>query len=62
MTPKEAKEKYGEEVLEKMIKTGWLDGITTTLNKDGIINIPDEDYERAYRAAKGEYIHSLEWD
>jgi len=62
MTPKEAEKKYGKEMLEKMRKTGWLDGITMTLNENGEVDVPDSDYDRAYRAAQGKKIHPLEWD
>lgn len=62
MTPKEAEEKYGKEMLEKMEKTGFLSGITVTMNDKGEVDVPEQDYDRAYRAAKGEKIHPLEWD
>lgn len=62
MTPKEAIQKYGPEMLEKMRNTGWLDGITVSLNENGEIDIPNSDYDRAYRAAKGEKVSNIEWD
>jgi len=61
MKIKEAEEKYGIEMLVKMRKTGYLDGITVTMNKGGV-DIPERDYEIAYKAAKGEYINPFEWD
>jgi len=64
MTPKEAEEKYGKLMLEKMIKTGFLDGITVTINKDGTMNVPQKDYDIAYKAVKygKKSIHPYEWD
>ena len=62
MNQKEAEEKYGKETLEKMLKTGWLDGITITRLPNGEIDVPESDYDRAYRALKGEKIHHYEWD
>ena len=62
MNKETAIKKYGKSMLKKMEKTGWLDGITVSINKDGTINVPESDYDRAYRAAMGEEIHPLEWD
>lgn len=62
MTPKEAEEHYGKEMLKKMRDTGWLDGITATMNEKGEVDIPNSDYERAFRAAKREKIGAFEWD
>ena len=64
MKPEEAEKKYGKEMLEKMVKTGFLDVITVTLNKDGTTDIPDRDYEIAYKAVKHgkKSIHYYEWD
>ena len=56
MTPKEAEKKYGKEMIEKMKRTGYLDGITISFTNKGEPDVPDEDYERAYRAAKGGHI------
>ena len=49
-------------MLKKMDETGWLDGITVSYNKDGTINVPESDYNRAYKAAIGKKIHPLDWD
>ena len=62
MKKQEAEKKYGKEMLEKMVKTEYLNNITITMNKDGTTDIPERDYELAYRAVKGKYISSLEWD
>ncbi len=56
MTPKEAEKKYGKEMIKKMEATGLLDGITITFNEYGEPEVPDIDYERAYRAANGEIV------
>ena len=61
-TYKQALDKYGAEMMKKMDRTGYLSGITCTINKDGSFEIPQEDFDRAYRAAKGEKINPEEWD
>jgi hypothetical protein len=61
-TYKQALDKYGAEMMKKMDRTGFLDGITCVLNKDGSIEIPQRDLDIAYRAAKGEEIDLEEWD
>ena len=62
MIPKEAEQKYGKEMLEKMRKTGFLDGITVSLLPNGEADVPESDYDRAFRAAQGQKIHPLDWD
>lgn len=62
ITPKEAETKYGKVMLKKMRATGFLSGITMSLNKNGEVDVPDRDYELAYRAARGKKIHPEEWD
>ena len=54
--------KVGKKMWDKMCATGWLDGITVSLNPDGTTDIPESDIERAYRAAHGERITAWEWD
>jgi hypothetical protein len=104
-TEKECIKKYGQTTWNKMVATGWLEGITVTINGalcscrcekcgstkeiwiepfdwntrpncdcarwkgfhiETIIkaetDIPQEDIDRAYRAAKGKFVHPLEWD
>lgn len=61
-TEKEVIKKVGKEMWDKMVATKWLDGITVTMNENGETNIPQSDIDRAYRAAKGEKIHPLNWD
>jgi hypothetical protein len=48
MTTKEAKEFYGEELWNKMLKTKCLDGITCEFNKNGEVVIFKEDLDNAY--------------
>jgi hypothetical protein len=52
---------YGKKSWAKMLKTGYLDGITVTLT-DGEDDIPESDLNRAYRASKVERLHPLDWD
>ena len=61
MKESEAKKRFGKAMWNKMMKTGYLRGITVTL-KNGEMDIPESDLSIAYRAAKGEKIHELEWD
>jgi hypothetical protein len=61
-TKKQIIEKYGKEMWDKMIETGWLDGITCRLMPDGELDIPQQDIDCAYRAATGKHISHLEWD
>ncbi|MEK6833556.1 MAG: hypothetical protein AABY32_05920 [Nanoarchaeota archaeon] len=61
MTPKEAEIKYGRKMFNKMQKSGELNGITVCLNKNGEIDIPSRDLERAYDIiTKG--WSKIEWD
>ena len=55
-------EKYGKEIWDKMIDTGWLDGITCRVTSDGKLNIPQHNIDCAYRAATGKHISHLEYD
>jgi hypothetical protein len=58
----EATKKYGAEMMRKMERTGYLSGITCTINKDGSFEIPQRDLDIAYCAARGEKINPEEWD
>ena len=51
MRRSEAIKKYGKD-WQKMLDSGWLDGITLTMLPDGETDIPERDLERAYNAAK----------
>ena len=61
-TKEEVIKKYGKRMWDAMVKTGWLDGITCTINPDGSIDIPESDIDRAYRSANGIHISAEEWD
>jgi len=61
MKESEAKKRFGKAMWHKMVKSGYLTGITITI-KDGEENIPESDINRAFRAAKGERIYPLDWD
>jgi len=61
MKESEAKKKFGKSMWDKMLKTGYLTGITVSA-KDGEMDIPESDLSIAFRAAKGERINNLEWD
>jgi hypothetical protein len=52
-------EKYGKWMADRMAKSPFLDGITVTM-RDGQMDIPAEDIERAYQWAKGRKI--IGWD
>jgi hypothetical protein len=62
MIVSEAIKKYGSETWAKMSESGWLDGITVTIGKNGETDIPQSDLDRAYRAIQGKPIHPLDWD
>lgn len=53
---------YGEEMADKMQKTGYLDCITCVLLPSGEIDIPQRDIDIAFRAANGGRISEMEWD
>ena len=55
-------EDYGEEMADKMQKTGYLDCITCVLLPSGEMNIPQRDIDIAFRAANGGIIGDMEWD
>jgi hypothetical protein len=61
-TWKQVIETYGEEMADKMQKTGYLDCITCVLLPSGEIDIPQRDIDIAFRAANGGRISEMEWD
>lgn len=61
LTDEEARVRYGEQMFDKMLATGYLDAITVCM-KDGVVYTPERDFELAYRAAQGKPIHPEEWD
>lgn len=62
MNKKEMFEKYGEKILNEISEAGYLDGITVGVDKNGEVDIPEEDIRRAIRELKGEKIGDFEWD
>ena len=63
MLVREAKKRYGSKMWKKMNDSGWLSGITMSIDPHtGEPDIPESALYRAYRAAKGKEIHPLEWD
>lgn len=58
----EVEKKYGKKLAAKMKKSKWLHGITVKIRKDGKIDIPECDIDRAYRDVTGKSIHPSEWD
>jgi hypothetical protein len=62
MKEKDAIKKYGKEMWQKMLDTGWLDGITVVLCDDGEIDIPESDIEIALKAISGTKIKWYEFD
>jgi hypothetical protein len=61
-TAEQVIKKVGQKMWDRMCATGWLDGITLSLNADGTVEIPESDIDRAYRAAHGEKISDWGWD
>jgi hypothetical protein len=61
-TKDEVIKEHGKEMWDLMCKTGWLDGITCTMNPDGTVEIPQSDIDRALRSAKGKYVGAEEMD
>ena len=62
MNKKEMFEKYGEKILNEISEAGYLDGITVGVDKNGEVDIPEEDIILAIRRHNGEKIGSFEWD
>jgi len=58
----ELKQKYGKELIDKILKGGHLEGCTITINEDGTENIPEDDIIRAIKDINREKIGSFEWD
>jgi len=61
-TWKQVIETYGEEMADKMQRTGYLDCITYIVLPSGEIDIPQRDIDNAFRAANGGIIEDMEWD
>lgn len=52
-TMEQIRKLYGDEMADRMVKSGWLDGITVKILPDGSHDIPCEDILRAWAAARG---------
>jgi hypothetical protein len=55
-------EKYGKQLINKILREGYLRGCTIIINKDGTEDIPEEDIIRAIKEIKGQKINAFEWD
>lgn len=53
MRQKELENKYGKELVRKIIKEGYLDGCTIGINEDGSDNIYEIDIINAIKEMKG---------
>ena len=60
VTWQEIVEKYGEDVVKKIVDSNMLDGITVRILPSGEIDIPEVDILRAIRAICGEDVD--DWD
>jgi hypothetical protein len=58
VTKEQAIEKYGKEMWDKMVDTGWLDGITCKITPDGKLDIPQYNIDCAYREAVMSILYS----
>ncbi len=62
MKKEKLEEKYGKELISKIINKGCLEGCTIAINKDGTEDIPEIDIIHAIREMKGEKLNDFEWD
>lgn len=62
MKKKEIIKKYGKKLLEEISEAGYLDGITTTIDSDGEVDIAESDIRRAIRAHQGGKVRKYELD
>ena len=62
MKKEELIKKYGKKLINKILKEGYLDGCTISINKDGSENIQESDIKIAIREINGEEIEPYEWD
>ncbi|MFA5445770.1 MAG: hypothetical protein WC262_12435 [Bacteroidales bacterium] len=53
-------EQHGQELADRMVATGLLDGITCVRLPSGEADIPQCDIDRALRAAQGKPV--FDWD
>jgi len=61
MLQEELEEKYGKELIKKVIDEGYLQGCTIAII-NGKEDIPESDIRRAIREMNGEKIGPNEWD
>ncbi|MBS3082175.1 hypothetical protein J4416_04580 [Candidatus Pacearchaeota archaeon] len=62
MNKKEIIKKYGEKLLNEISEAGYLDGITVSINKDGEVDISEDDIIIAIKMLKCKKIENWEWD
>ncbi len=55
-------QKYGKELIGKILDGGYLGGCTIMIDKNESEDIPEEDIITAIRETKGERVGSFEWD
>lgn len=60
VTWKQVVKEHGQEMADKMLKTGLLDAITVTRLPSGEFDIPECDIDRALRAVQGHPVWN--WD
>lgn len=58
----ELEEKYGKELLSKILKGNYLDGCTVAILEDGTEDIPEIDIVNAIKEINGKTIGSFDWD
>lgn len=60
VTWRQVVEQYGQDLADRMVATGLLDGITCVLLPSGEADIPESDIDRALRAVRGQPVP--DWD
>jgi len=58
MNKKEIIKKYGEKLLNEISEAGYLDGITVSINKDGEVDISEDDIIIAIKMLKCKKIEN----
>lgn len=59
---KEVEKEYGKKIANKLKKSPWLKGITVTITKNGEIDYPESDINRALLHYKNPKIKIYNWD
>ena len=57
----ELENKYGEELIDKILEGSYLEGCTIAII-NGVEDIPESDIRLAIREMRGEKIGDWEWD